>query len=377
MVAAADVKIDIDIIPMDAMTVEFLRDPDDCKSRAEIDSYTRIILPDGRRCRVSGRFWNSWCSLQNQGRSVFDLFSHAEVFSRIQKNRGDKVRIAVESADTPDGGKINNSKLISCTNPTKPLLPIGEAMNLVHRYEGDRLTYEDGEITATFDCPFPTPYNIAGEDYQTQFTIKMPIDGYGMPLSYLTLLREVCTNGLIGMAKAFKTQFQLGRGENNIAEVLDRAMQTFSAEEGFHSFKLRLEAAARSWASLGEASKLYKILGKALHSDSVPIKRRVSIIEKMDEMCGDPLKFYGLTSRQELSARKARTVPVNTTVYELMTFASEVATHEVESPKAKNQLNAWIGDAISTEYDLEGTMEEFREWQDFFVREDPETISVN
>jgi hypothetical protein len=268
------------------------------------------------------------------------------------------------------GGQALDGTLLSCTNPTKPLLPIDEAIGLIGRYDGSAMNYADGEVSAMFDCPFPTPYTIAGESYKTQFTVKMPVDGYGLPLSYLVLLRQICVNGVIGMTKAFKTQFQLGKGEHNIAEVLDRAMQTFSAEEGFHSFKLRLETAAKSWASLHEASRLHAALGKAMHVDHTPVRRRVAIIEKMDDLCGDPLKFYGLTARNELSPRKARTVPVNTTMYELMTLASEVATHEVTTPKAKDHLNAWLGDAISSEYDLEGTVDEFREWKDFFVRED-------
>jgi hypothetical protein len=368
MVAMNRLKIETINTPMNALDVEFMRDPDKCKSRKEADGYTRIILPDGRRVTVSDRFWISWCSLQNQGRSVFDLFSHSEVFSRIVRERGDNVRLAFEVDRQDDiGGKVVDGRLLSCTNPKKPLLPIDAAQEIVDKYEGQDINYADGVINATFDCPFPTPYNIAGEDYKTQFTLQMPIDGYGMPQTYLTLLRLICANGMIGMAKAFKTSFQLGRGESNIAEVLDRAMTTFSAEEGFHSFRVRMESAAKSWASLGEAAALCKTMSVSMHEDKVPVKERVNILEKFDALCGDPLKYYGLTGRQELSPRRARTVPVKSTIYELMTFASEVATHKLNGVKPKNRINSWIGTAVSSEYDLEGTVEEFGEWKDFFV----------
>ena len=356
------INIDTVALPMDALKVEFMRNPDECKSRAEVDDYTRMTLPDGRRCKVSKRFWISWCSLQNQGRAIFDLFSHAEVFTRIQRQRSDQVRIAIERGLGPDiGGNVIHGTLISCTNPRKPLLPLNNAVEIITKYDGDAAMYEDGVVTATFDTPFPTPYCIAGEDYSTQFTIQMPVDGYGMPQSYLTLLRQICTNGMIGMAKAFKTSFQLGRGDDDIMGVLDRAMTTFSAEEGFHSFRLRMEAAAKSWASLGEASKLFKAIAVSMKDDGMPVEMRVKIAERFDQMCGDPLKYYGLGSRDEVSARRARTVPVNTTMYELMTFASEVATHEIQTLGARNRINAWVGTSVSNEYDLESTCNEFRE----------------
>lgn len=366
----AKVSIDSVLLPMNALEVEFMHDPNECKSRKEIDKYTRIKLPDGRRLIVSDRFWNSWCSLQNQGRSIFDLFSHAEVFERIHKTIGTRVRLAIELSKQPDiGGNVTDGKLLSCTHPTKPILPIADVVELITKYDGTAVQYEDGVASGTFDCPFPTPYNIVGEDYKTQFTMQMPIDGYGLPLSYLALLRLICTNGVIGMAKAFKTSFQLGKGEDHIKEVLHRAMTTFSAEEGFHSFKLRMESAAKSWASLDEASRLCKMLNQAMHNDKTPVAKRVEIIEKLDQMCGDPLKAYGLAGRQELSARRARTIPVNTSMYELITFASEISTHELHATTPRNQVNSWVGTAISSEYDLEGTLDEFPDWKDFFIKD--------
>jgi len=367
MTSLNGIRIETLSLPINKLSLEFTCKPDDCKSRREIDNHSRIVLPDGRRLTISNRFWNSWCSLYNQGRSIFDLFSHAEVFDRIYRERGDMVRLAIETNQV-SYNEATHGKLLSCTSPKKPLLPLADAVALANKYEGNAVQYNEGIVTGVFDCPFPTPYHIAGEEYKTQFMLQMPVDGYGMPQSYLTLLREICANGMVGMAKAFKTSFRLGKGEDNILEVLDRAMITFSAEEGFHSFKTRLETAAHSWASFNEASCLYQTISGAMLADSLPIKERVVIAEKFDDMCGNPLKYYGLTGRSELSTRRAKTIPVNTTVYEMMTFASEVATHELHDPAAKNRINAWIGSTISNEYDLENTMSEFREWKDFFVK---------
>jgi len=144
-------------------------------------------------------------------------------------------------------------------------------------------------------------------------------------------------------------------------------MTTFSAEEGFHSFKERMEAASKSWGSMDEGGRLIKTINKSMHDDHVPVPERIEIVEKFDEMCGNPLKYYGLTSRDELSARKAKTIPIKATVYQLMTFATEVTTHHLRSPKAKNTINAWVGTSISSEYDLENTVSEFPDWKDFFI----------
>ena len=372
-------QIDVLSVPINQMQVEFLKTPADCKSRSEIDRYTRMILPDGRRLKVTPRFWNSWCSLEGQSKSVFDLFSHAEVFDRLRDKRNRVARIAVEMnprQDTSKPGALIDGDLLGCTNPNKPILRIEQADDMIFRFDGAHVKYDQGVATAMFECPFPIPYVIAGEDYRSQFCMQMPVDGYGMPTSYLALLRLICVNGAIGMTKAFKTSFQLGKGEKNIAEVLNRAFTTFSAEEGFSSFKQRMEMSAKSWASLAEASRLYKAMGLSLHDDKQPVGRRVEIIEEFDKLCGDPLKLYGLTNREEVSSRRARTIPVKATMYQLITFATELATHEIQAPPARNRLNAWVGDSVASEMDLESSCEEYPDWKDFFVREKKPTVQA-
>jgi hypothetical protein len=89
------------VTPLNTLKVEFERQPKECRSRYEIDGYTRIVLPDGQKMQVSQRFWNSFCSLENLSRNVFDYFTHEEVFDRITQAKGHSVRLAVEA--NPEG----------------------------------------------------------------------------------------------------------------------------------------------------------------------------------------------------------------------------------------------------------------------------------
>ncbi len=362
----SDLSVESQILPMNALRVAYDRDPSQCKSRRQVDVSTRVLLPDGRDMRVSERFWTSWASMFGLSRSVFDYFTPEEVFDRITRTRGDNVRVTFEQPVSHIGGR-----LLSCTKPGKPLLPKTHAERLIDQFAGEGVSYADGVVTARFDCPFPLDFEIAGDGFKTQFHMAMPIDGYGLPSAYLALLRLVCSNGLIGVTPAFRTTFQLGRNETDLDAVLRRAMETFSNEEGFRSFRDRVESATCSWASLHEAMSLRKTLSRALTGRQAADGNASPLLEEFDRTCGDPLGFYGLSGQEELSARKARTLPVESTVYDMLNFASEVATHHLANKGAKDRVNAWVGQALVGEYDLEGTAETCPDFRDFFLDQSP------
>ena len=355
-----DCRIEAVTLPLNQLSVEMQKPLKECKSRRQIDDVTRVVLPDGRRMRVSDRFWASFSSLHNLGRSTFTYFSHPEVFQRITEKTGNAVRLAFEAQ--ADGGR-----LLSCTNPAKPLLRLDEARELVARFNGTATGYGQGVVTATFDCPFSSAFQIGGDDFRTQFHVQMPVDGYGLPSSFLALLRMVCTNGLVAMSSAFKTTFQLGKESNSLLPVLERAMVTFNNEEGFHAVRQRLESASTSWASLNEARRLRGCLATAAMNEGMSTLLRNTILHQYDEACGDPLGIYGLTSQDEVSSRRARAIPVKATVYDLVNFATEATTHHLHDPMARSRVYGWLGDAITQEYDLEGTVTQFPDYQDYFL----------
>jgi hypothetical protein len=366
-----NVNVESVVVPLNSLRVEFDRSPKDFRSREESDRHTRVVMPDGRRMQVSGRFWGSFSSLLNLNRSVFDYFSYEEVFDRITRTKGQSVRVACEVIG--EGGKM-----LSCTNPAKPILRVDEVRALTSEFEGTGISYADGIVTSTFECPFPSNFKVGGDDFQTRFSLQMPVDGYGLPAAFLALLRLVCTNGMIAMSPAFKTAFQLGKDSTSLLPLLQRAMTTFNNEEGFHALKQRVDSATTSWASLNEAKKLRHCLGQACTGDGFDAKQRAEMLSKFDATCGDPLGIYGLSGHEELSVRRARSIPVEATIYDLFNFASEVGTHHFRNLLSRNRINAWIGESLTSEYDLEGTVETFPDFTDYFLsrKSDAPTLPV-
>ncbi len=125
------------VVPLNALRVESDRPAKDCRSRQESDRHTRVVLPDGRRMQVSGRFWSSFSSLLNLSRSVFDYFSHEEVFDRITRTKGQSVRVACEIIG-------DTGRMLSCTSPTKPILRVDEVRSLTEEFGGTGISYADG-----------------------------------------------------------------------------------------------------------------------------------------------------------------------------------------------------------------------------------------
>lgn len=86
-------------------------------------------------------------------------------------------------------------------------------------------------------------------------------------------------------------------------------------------------------------------------------------------MTGRPHELYGVANLDTFSVKRQRLLPTRCRVYDLINFASELATHRAD-PHAALLLQAYIGTLISDEFDLEGTAEKVNEFQDFFVRPD-------
>jgi hypothetical protein len=78
------------------------------------------------------------------------------------------------------------------------------------------------------------------------------------------------------------------------------------------------------------------------------------------------MRIYGLANLNTLSIKRQRTLPAACKVYDLLNFASEVATHHADEFGGR-VVQAYIGELISGEYDLEGTVDQFSDWRDFFV----------
>lgn len=316
-------------------------------------SQVSAVLVEGEQFASSKRFWGSLFHRFGINSQVFKYFGHDEVFNRIvERVPGTETRLCIERHGT-DKRPI----LHATTAPTRPLLNYGDAIGLAQRHEGAKIGLNNGLVTAEF-----TPrsgertFRIRGDDFANRYVMEMPIDGWGNPRIFVSLLRLICSNGAIGYARAFRSDIALG-GDG--LHSLERAMGQFDHEEGYAAIRSRFEAAQTSWGSVREVLRLRSVLSTFGPSAALMIKR-------LEDVAGDLCYIYGLTNPEALSARRQRVLPVRCKVYDLLNFASEVATHKVGGNMAA-KLQAWIGGTICEEYDLEGTATKVNDFADLFL----------
>jgi hypothetical protein len=343
-------------------------------------SRVNTVLIEGRPVVPTRRFWTSLqCRFGFSG-NIFRYFDHAEVFNRISERAPDDVvRYCIEKG--PEGG---HDTLLAVTNPNGACVRYDQLRELLTRYGAEGMTYANGIVrSAHTPKAGATPFSVLGDDFVNQFVIDTPIDGFGRPSVYLSLMRLLCTNGMIGYNKAFRSELSTGSKDTDTTFALVRAMDGFNNEEGFSAFRQRLDAAGRSWASVNEVQKLYKLLTVLANSGLLAKTGReyvqtegvqgVEVIETASpifhafhQMTGDVSQIYGLANIDSLSIKRQRTLPTACRIFDLINFATEIATHQA-TPEANRRIQAFFGELIANEYDLEGTVDQFGNWQDFFV----------
>lgn len=351
------------------------------------------VIVNDEPIEPTDRFWLSLHARYGFNNSVFKYFSHEEVFQRISEiEPRDRVRLCVER-DLEKG----ESHLLALSNPAKPVVRHDSLMETLERYDGGDIAYCDGIVESTHTPRIGSnEFEIGDDTFWNRFVMSAPIDGYGQPSIYLSLLRQVCTNGMIAYAPTFRSTLALGRGEDNVTFSIVRALDGFGNDEGYAALRQRFEAAAKSWASVYEAQSLYRLLVKLLThknirtSRAAPATTRISglladdrsparlhssekcaeagspIITAFHQMTGDVSQIYGLANVDALSVKRQRTLPVKARVYDLLNFASEVATHHADEQGARAS-QGWLGTLVSGEYDLEGSQDAFGDFQDFFI----------
>lgn len=129
----------------------------------------------------------------------------------------------------------------------------------MRHYNGGDITYCDGVVESTHTPRIGSnEFEIGNDRFWNRFVMSAPIDSYGQPSIYLSLLRQVCTNGMIAYAPTFRSTLALGRGEDNVTFSIVRALDGFGNLEGYAALRQRFEAAGKSWASVYEAQSLYR-----------------------------------------------------------------------------------------------------------------------
>lgn len=315
-----------------------------------------LVDIDGEHCRISKRFWKSVFARYRFGASTFRYFRPEEVFARIREvSREDRLRVMVEY---PRRGP---PVALAVSRPDDRIVTIDDMRDLATSHAAMDAHYGDGLVHCTF-----TPRSgeqslaIGPDEFANRFTLDVPIDGYGNARIHVALLRLLCSNGAVGYHRAFASDVPVSKSPRH---TLQRAIECFDHADGFAAMRERFLAAQASWASVREAHALYRQIVKTKMAEPA---RRVQTIEGFDQLTGRMQEFYGLTNLDTLPLRRQRLLPVKCRVYDLVNFASEVATHMVD-PAESRSLQAWIGGTLAEEFDLEGTAEQAKEFADLLL----------
>jgi hypothetical protein len=333
----------------------------------------------------SKRFWLSLQTRFAFSTNIFRYFDHREVFDRVsERAKDDKIRYCIEM---PTEGSTVKPQLLGVTNPSAPVIKYGALMELLDKFGNQGVAYTGGIVTSIHEPRVGVePFKIAGDAFQNRFVIDTPVDGYGHPSVYLSMMRLVCSNGAIAYAKAFRSELAVGKNDEDISYNLIRAMDGFNNEEGYGALRQRFESAQSSWASVRECNRLYKVLANMglrgdLHKtgreivpvgeggDSEVVETSMPVLHAFHKMTGDLNDIYGMANLDTLSTKKQRVLPAACKVYDMLNFMSELATHHSAHAGAR-RLQAMIGELVGAEYDLEGTAEKYSDFRDFFISDE-------
>lgn len=344
---------------------------EDSTDKASGHRVDRLQL-DGESLQPTRRFWKSFAMRFGVAEQIFRYFEPEEVFERIsERNINDRLRVCIQRDRDGEGD------LLAVTNPQKPVIHAHEAMGLLNRFEGTDVDYVEGVVTSTHVPRSGDRYfDIGGDEFQNRFVLETPIDGFGSPRLHLSLLRTVCTNGAVGYSPAFRSMIGSGKNMNYMVE---RVLGSFDNGDGYAALRQRFESAQRSWASMRECHSFYQLMSKL---EGMKGFTGQEAFKRFYEVTGNLNALYGLANLDALSQKRQRVLPAKCRVYDLINFASELATHHANLT-ANRLIQAFIGELISDEYDLEGTAEVAAEFKDLFLsssessRENKKAPSLN
>ena len=324
----------------------------------------RSVELDGRRVETSDRFWNSLFSKYGFGKNVFNYFDPAEVVERISDRReDDRVRFCL--FENPGAAMPT---LLAVSNPAKPVLDYDRVNELLEGYEPlDGVNYSGGLVRASFTPRGEAPFEVGGDAFNARFDTIIPIDGYGAPEVVLGCLRLVCTNGMVAFGKVFSNKIPGGSDEDGGINRLVQTIEGYGNDEGYDALRRRLTGATEAYASVSECANMSKAVMRALGSGGREKAETKELMERFDRMAGNPMMMYGLVSTTSVGRKRLATLPSRATVYDLINFGTEVATHHVPNETQARRIQGVVGSMISGEYDLEGSARGGRDFIDVYL----------
>lgn len=305
------------------------------------------IKVEGKNYQATDRFCQSLWTRFGLNRSIFTIMDPGEVFSRLAERHPQALTVLTTIENRALALSARTSPRISPEMLTQ-LFDMPGIYNGVRGVQDLRLSAE-GVIQTTHSLPDPE-VQIHSEGFKYQFLFETPIDGYGSPVGYISLLRLICSNGLVAYRPAFRSIFKVG-GEGNEQLVLSlyRIINSFANDEGCEALNQRIGKAMITAPSVSEYGALRGLLVNELRDkdDVVPV------LDLLDTKLGSISHLYSVASVTDLDPKRARSMPMRGTLADVINICTEMATHYPERVKDPNKLHAWVGLLVQESYDLE------------------------
>lgn len=303
------------------------------------DPLRSSIKVGGKTFNTTTRFWTSFMARFGLSESMFRYFDHQEILDRICTKKPDtELRFCLDPSQ---------SLALAVSSPKNPVVRPDTFREIAEKYKGSDVQYARGVVLSTYVPPSGERETKIGPDlFANRFMVETPLDGYGKPSIYLSLLRSACSNGNVAYAPSFRQDITLS---DDPGYAIGRALESFDSDEGYSAVRQRYQVAQITPASLWECRRLFQALRRYNDPGSV-------ILKAYEKAVGDVYGEYGVANFDQIVEKKLKLLPAKCSVYDLFNVASEVATHKLTGAESM-QLQSWIGQVISEEYDLEGTTE--------------------
>jgi hypothetical protein len=361
-------SIEYAVHSMRDIKAEIVIDPKTGKKKIE-----SVVIGD-RPVKTSQRFWNSLYSKFGFNSTFFNYFSTAEVFERVAEKKSDeKLRIAFQTEKDAE-----MSSVLAVSNPGKAHLPYEDVIQLLLQGnpQGD-ITFAGGVLRASYAPRGEAPFTIGGDEFEARFDTLVPIDGYGNPSTVLGTYRLVCANGLVALSQLFSNKIPTGSKDTDggLARIV-QTLESYGNDEGYAALRSRMESARMSFASVGECQMLSKAVFKEMGGENQQTQSRDAIkdmLESFDRLTGNFVTMYGLVNENAIGRKRLSSLPSRATVYDLMNYGTEIATHHVPNEVRRRQVQGIVGEMLAREYDLEGSAKDGRDYIDVYLDADKET----
>ena len=287
---------------------------------------------------TTARFITSFARKLKFSNNIFNYFTAEEVFDRVQERNPD-VAFKV-TFDRQDG------EILGVVDETKRLLPAEIACSV---FAADpriqKIQYAHGVWEAEF--LLDETFSVRNDsEYARKIWVHYPVDGVSMPCVYLSVLRQVCSNGMVAQVPGFRTEIEIN---DESGTHLSRLLRSYNNENGFMALESRLQTAQDTLASVNELLKFENLLATQI-SDP----RSASALQtRLEEMAGDPCARYETTSLSNIAPKKRSLLPVGCSVNDLFHFCSELTTHHDNLVSRVDVFNAALGSMLAQEFDLE------------------------